>query len=332
MKKLLLVFLILSYQQNAFAQGVGINTNTPDPSAALDIQSSNKGLLVPRVALGSLSDNSTVSNPAHALLVFNTTDNVALNPGYYYNEGTAASPSWRPINDLSIPYYNATSTGGAAFQIDNYNGSSGGIALKGYNVGVGTGVYAQSDNGYALKVDGNLRIFGNGQIPGAGKVLTSDNNGAATWQNAPKLPDVAFSASTSAAVAQVPYNIPKQVPFDLESYDLGNNYDPATSIFTAPVKGIYHFDVQVAFRGDEDNPTDDYGSNIRLLGTEHQNDITNSYSTKNAHNISCDVILQQGNQIQVSYFHTLQNGFIHIEEADSYGADTYFNGRLVTKL
>lgn len=35
----------------AFPQGVGINTTTPDPSAALDIQSTNKGLLVLKVPL-----------------------------------------------------------------------------------------------------------------------------------------------------------------------------------------------------------------------------------------------------------------------------------------
>ncbi len=54
-----------------FAQGVGINSNgaAPDPSAGLDINFSDKGLLPPRL---STSERNSISNPANGLVVYNT--------------------------------------------------------------------------------------------------------------------------------------------------------------------------------------------------------------------------------------------------------------------
>ncbi|MBM1106788.1 hypothetical protein JQC67_11610 [Aurantibacter crassamenti] len=51
------------------AQSVGINTLTPDPSAALDIESTTGGLLIPRMTTAQIA---ALVNPADGLLVFNT--------------------------------------------------------------------------------------------------------------------------------------------------------------------------------------------------------------------------------------------------------------------
>jgi hypothetical protein len=337
MKKLFLLILVLSYQQSSFAQGVGINTITPDPSTALDIQSSNKGVLLPRVALVSTSDGSTIANPAHALLIFNTTDNALLNPGYYYNSGTAASPLWKSVNELDIPYNNSSSPAGVAFQIDNYNGGAGATALKGYAAGSGTGVYAQSDNGTALQVDGKMKIVGNGQSPVVGKVLTSDNFGFATWQD-PRLPDVAFSASNTVAMAQIAANIATAISFDSKIYDLANNFNSSNSIFTAPVTGVYHFNAQIWYNGDVDNPDENYSSTLVLTnlttGPIFQSIVSTSSQIFGAkiHTISYDTKLIKGEQVQLIFRHTLTGGIVHIKNADLGGPTTLFSGRLVIKL
>ncbi len=77
-------FGFLSAQDN-----VGIGTLTPHPSAALEIQSPNKGLLIPRVELLSVSDINTVPNPVKGLLVFNDNDNISggTGAGFYYWDG-----------------------------------------------------------------------------------------------------------------------------------------------------------------------------------------------------------------------------------------------------
>ncbi len=89
MKKGLFFFLI-SIQ--IYAQ-TGIGTTTPEASAKLDISSTNKGFLPPRVTLTSITDNTTIPNPATGLLVYNTGNNVGLVAGYYYWNGS----SWATI-------------------------------------------------------------------------------------------------------------------------------------------------------------------------------------------------------------------------------------------
>lgn len=98
-KNIALLFILFS--MSAFSQNVGINSTgaTPDASAMLDVDVSSlaanakKGLLIPRVALASRIDVSTIPSPATSLLVYNTftsavataSDNVT--PGFYYYDG-----------------------------------------------------------------------------------------------------------------------------------------------------------------------------------------------------------------------------------------------------
>jgi hypothetical protein len=89
MKKVLFFFL---FSVHLYAQ-TGIGTTTPDASAKLDVSASNKGFLPPRVTLTSITDNTTIPNPATGLLVYNTGNNVGLVAGYYYWNGS----SWATI-------------------------------------------------------------------------------------------------------------------------------------------------------------------------------------------------------------------------------------------
>ena len=72
---------------------VGIGIATPNASALLDLTSTSKGLLAPRVALTAKSGTSSpVASPATGLIVYNTasagTGGDAVTPGYYYFNGT----------------------------------------------------------------------------------------------------------------------------------------------------------------------------------------------------------------------------------------------------
>jgi hypothetical protein len=83
MKKKLLILslsfsiLILSAQDN-----VGIGTLTPNPSAGLDVDFTNKGLLAPRL---TTAQRNAIANPANGLLVYDVT----LSCFYYFRTSTS---------------------------------------------------------------------------------------------------------------------------------------------------------------------------------------------------------------------------------------------------
>ncbi len=95
--KLLISVLIIFSFLDIFSQGgVGINNTgvSPNNSAMLDVVSSNKGLLIPRVALTSTTDATTItSGNVLSLLVFNSATAADVVPGYYYWDGTV----WKTI-------------------------------------------------------------------------------------------------------------------------------------------------------------------------------------------------------------------------------------------
>ena len=100
MKKVLF-FLIIILPILTQAQNVGINSTGAAPSTAamLDIVSTDKGLLVPRVALTALNVASPITTTTLSLLIFNTASassgSTAVFPGYYYWDGVS---SWVAIS------------------------------------------------------------------------------------------------------------------------------------------------------------------------------------------------------------------------------------------
>jgi hypothetical protein len=98
MKKLKLffaMFVILFFSSQTFAQGVGISAGVivPDPSAMLDISSTSKGVLIPRM---TMTERNAISSPANGLLIFCTDDN-----NFYSNKGTSGTPNWVMIGSVT---------------------------------------------------------------------------------------------------------------------------------------------------------------------------------------------------------------------------------------
>lgn len=86
MNKLKLFFTVFLFTVISLAQtgGVGIGTTTPDASAALDVSSTTKGFLPPRVTNAEML---TIVSPAEGLLVYNT-GSIVLKEGYFYWNGS----------------------------------------------------------------------------------------------------------------------------------------------------------------------------------------------------------------------------------------------------
>jgi len=82
--KTYLTSILLLAMPIAYAQ-VGIGTTSPNASSMLDINSTNSGLLIPRVALTGTTDVTTIASPATSLLVYNSG---FVPNGYYYWNGS----------------------------------------------------------------------------------------------------------------------------------------------------------------------------------------------------------------------------------------------------
>ena len=71
---LLIAFIGFSFSSTCLvnAQGVGINPSgsSPNSSAGLDVDFTNKGLLIPRM---TIAQRDAISSPAEGLQIFNTT-------------------------------------------------------------------------------------------------------------------------------------------------------------------------------------------------------------------------------------------------------------------
>ncbi|RXM38953.1 hypothetical protein BOQ62_14825 [Chryseobacterium sp. CH21] len=87
---------------------IGIGTASPNANAMLDVTTTNKGVLFPRVALVSTNSASPLSAHVAGMTVYNTVTNtsVASNPvypGLYYNDGTQwlRKSTWNDVRSIT---------------------------------------------------------------------------------------------------------------------------------------------------------------------------------------------------------------------------------------
>jgi hypothetical protein len=311
---------------------VAINTgNLPaDPSAILDIKSDNKGLLIPRVYISSVVPHTSVPNAAAYMLVFNINSSFSKGEGLYYNAGTPAAINWKPVSDIIFPYYKGSSENNALFRLENYSMNAASSTIKTMSA-AGTALYAETVSGYALQTRGKINIAGTAQAPAQGKVLTSDANGNATWEGG-----VAFLASgiQAGGASEIKPYYGKKTPYLSEVYDYGNNFNPSNisphSTFTAPVKGIYHFDAGICFKWDVSGIRTSIAivrvrSGVELKLSEQEIEKTAGWIDNR---ISLDCELIPGDQICIeANCSGLSNQFL-----DTQHTKNFFSGRLVMRL
>jgi hypothetical protein len=95
-----------------FSQSLGINTTSslPNASSGLDVDFTNKGLLIPRVALTGTANFAPLSAHVAGMMVYNTAVAGDVTPGFYQDIGT----KWK------VP----TFTGNAAGDMQYWFGSA----------------------------------------------------------------------------------------------------------------------------------------------------------------------------------------------------------------
>ena len=92
MKQIFTLLAAVVLTATTYAQ-VGVGTTTPDASSALDITSTTKGLLIPRM---TAAQRDAISSPAIGLMIYQTDGTV----GFYYYNGS----SWAEVAATSKTY------------------------------------------------------------------------------------------------------------------------------------------------------------------------------------------------------------------------------------
>ncbi len=174
MKKLLTIVTLFIMCSLSYSQ-VGIGTTTPDPSAILDITTTEKGLLIPRM---TLTEKNAIPSPATGLLVYQTDGTTGF---WYYNGAswtTFTSSGWSLTGDVGTnPTINFLgTTDNQDFVIATNNTERIRFQADG-DIGIG-----ENNPSSKLHITGAapaFRLVDDNQ--GINKVLTSDANGFASW-------------------------------------------------------------------------------------------------------------------------------------------------------
>ncbi len=86
-----IILMILLAQSQYIRSQVAIGTTQLNAGAIFQVESDDKGVLIPRIALTSNIDTTTIQNPAEGLTVYNTStinnQSNSVTPGLYYWNG-----------------------------------------------------------------------------------------------------------------------------------------------------------------------------------------------------------------------------------------------------
>jgi len=171
MKKILLsTIIIFNFLWSYSQQNVGIGTTTPDASAILDITATDKGLLIPRVALNDYTTAAPITLPTEGLLIYNATGSEPH--GFWYWDGSqwvqvgSGSSSGGTLDDaydfggpglgriitadtgaveINMPS-GATNTEGLTVTATNGTSGTPSSAINVMNSGIGASIYAENTN------------------------------------------------------------------------------------------------------------------------------------------------------------------------------------------
>ena len=143
------------------AQSVGINNNTPDASAILDVKSNTKGILVPRTSTAS---RIAIINPAKGLMLYDTT----TNSFWFYNSTlwtqiTVGNNGWNLTGNTGInpttQFIGTIDAQPLRFRVNN--NWAGEINPNSYNLFLGMGAGQSNTTGQANTAIGEHALSAN---------------------------------------------------------------------------------------------------------------------------------------------------------------------------
>ncbi|WCM41297.1 hypothetical protein MG290_10045 [Flavobacterium sp. CBA20B-1] len=210
---------------------IGGTDGIPNPNAMLEVEATNKGILLPRVELSSTTLPAPLTGHVQGMTVYNTVTTGDVVPGQYYNDGT----KWNRI---------ANSTDISAVITAN-----NGLTKTGNNIALGGSLTAPTTitttPANTLNITG-LPATTTAQLA-TDKIIVQDATGALKTANASdfakSVNNTVYSASKDGAWSLLNLNIAGQnwQKISLTGTDtkVGNNALFTNGVYTAPSAGVY---------------------------------------------------------------------------------------------
>lgn len=187
----LALLLICSFPTCVFAQGTAINNSgaAPHNSAMLDVSSSSKGILIPRM---TEAQREAIGAPAEGLMVYQTDEA----EGFWYFDGI----SWNPVSGGSGP------TGSSLGDLQYWTGSEWAIVpvgLPGQTMQISAeGIPGWVGSSFPLLTTASVSSIG-GTVAVSGGNISADGGAPVTargvcWNTSPN-PTLAHSYNTSGS-------------------------------------------------------------------------------------------------------------------------------------
>lgn len=177
----------LHAQTNTFPStgAVGIGTTTPDASSLLEIKSTKKGVLIPRM---TIAQRNAIASPATGLLIYQTNST----PGFYYYTGNAwtamtRQPGWSLTGNAGTTPANYLGTSDKKNLVFKTNNIQRAVIDSTGNMGIGTtkptsklevhngALTVSSTTSASLIINANASAIGN-----SNQILFADN-GVNKW-------------------------------------------------------------------------------------------------------------------------------------------------------
>ncbi len=157
MKKLLFFILLDSVSYGTYAQNVGIGTITPAASAQLDITSTTKGLLIPRM---TKTQKNTIVSPVTGLLVYQTGPDSS---GFHYYTGS----SWLWLEPISTNAWKTTGNTGTDTAV-NFIGTKDNMPIRFKQNNTWLGQWDLNTSNYFIGQNTGQRVTSGNHLVGIG--------------------------------------------------------------------------------------------------------------------------------------------------------------------
>ena len=219
--------------------GIGINTSTPDASAQLDIVSTTKGFLPPRM---TTVQRNSISSPAAGLVIYNTTSN-CLN--FYAGSTWHETCGTIPPSIGNYPPGSVFCALGAAAVVDVTNPTTGKTWMD-RNLGASQVATSSTDNlaygdlyqwgrasdGHQCRISPTTASYSNTDQPGIGNFILAPNT-IGDWRS-PQNTNLWQGVNGVNNPCPISYRIPTESELNTETLSWSSNTSSAA--FFSPLK------------------------------------------------------------------------------------------------